>query len=250
MAEAEKKNYTSYILVALLVGAAFVIGNLYTKVKTLEKGATLGVKEGSQKEEIGPAAKTEIKINDDDPSMGPKDAKVTLVVFSDFLCPYCGAYSGESKKMVEAMKQRDSTWEPALSNIIKNYVDSGKVRVVWKDTPFHGSEAITVHAAGRCAADLGKFWEFHNYVFSLVGEDKEINKTELKKIGQTLKLDANKFNPCVDSDKYNSKIQEALSYAQSIGVEGTPATFVNGKLISGAVSYLQFKTIIEEELKK
>lgn len=248
MTKTEKKNYTLYIFIALLVTGSFFLGNWYTKRKIDEQGVTLGTKEETQENQPDSENK-EIKITDKDPSIGPKDAKVTLVEFSDFLCPFCAAHAGTSKEMVKMMKERDPSWEPAISNIIKDYIDTGKVRLVWKDTPFH-TEAIAIHAAGRCAFEQEKFWEFHDHIFSLAGEKKEFSKDDLKGIGKTLKLDSKKFNNCVDSDKYTKAIQEALSYAQEIGVNGTPATFVNDKLVSGAVPYSQFKEMIEEELGK
>lgn len=253
MAEAPRKNYTSYVLVGLLVVAAFAIGSLYTKNQALEKGSTLGVKAEPTNSVQNPPAggKVDIKINSDDPSLGSKNAKVTLAVFSDFLCPYCAALSGMSQTMTKTMQQRDPSWQPAFPAIRKDYVDTGKVRIVWKDTPFHGDEAVAVHAGARCANDQGKFWEMHDLIFSKYGETQNPPaKDDLKKYAAELKLNAKDFNSCVDSDKYAAKIKEELTYAQSIGVNGTPATYVNGKLISGAAPFSQFKTAIEEELKR
>lgn len=247
----EGKNYVNYALIGLLVVAAFVIGSLYTKNKALEQGKTLGVKEEAQKLPNPSPSKVDIKINSDDPILGSKNAKVTLVVFSDFLCPYCAALSGANKQMVSAMQQRDSSWQAPFPLIKKEYVDSGKVRIVWKDTPFHGEPAIVAHEAGRCANDQGKFWDFHNLIFSKAGESENpYTKDDFKKMVSGLGLNMNDFNSCLDSDKYATKIKDSLSYAQGIGINGTPTSFINGKIISGAASYPQFKTVIDEELKK
>ena len=246
----------SYLLIGLLVVAALIVGYLFNKVQTLEKSKVAGVAEVKTENQVAtlapPAAeKAEIVVAEDDPSLGPKDAKVKVVVFSDFLCPFCAAISGESKTMLDNMKSRDPSWQAAIPAIKEEYVKNGKVQLVWKDTPFHGAEAIQVHAAARCAADQEKFWEFHDYFFSKFGESQESStKDGLKKLASVLKLDEKEYTSCIDSDKYLTKVQEGLSYAQRVGVQGTPATYINGKLLSGAASYPQFKSMIEEELKK
>jgi len=232
-----------------------VIGALYQKVKLTEKGVAVQKTADTQNQvqETGDqeTAKAELVINDSDPSMGKKDAKVTLVLFSDFLCPYCAAFSGDSKEMIKAMQERDKTWEPALPGIIKNYVDTGKVRFVWKDLPFHGDPAILAAAAARCANDQGKFWEYHSQLFAQHDKQGEDNYSadNLKKLAENLKLNTVDFNSCLDNGKHKQVVQDELAYGQKIGVNGTPATYVNGKLISGAASFTTFKDAIEEALK-
>ncbi len=251
--EKNNRNHINYLLVVALVVAAFIIGNLYNRLKTLEKDNNMANKNvAGQNPEPTVPQKIDISLNDDDPSIGAKDAKVTLIVFSDFLCPYCAAYSGENANMVSVMQNRDSSWQAPLSGIIKNYVQTNKVRLVWKDLPFHGDESIIVHAAARCAHDQDKFWEYHNKLFSLYGGDNKeaYSKDNLKKYAQELKLDEKIFNSCLDSMKYEAKMKEAVTYAQSKGIDGTPATLVNGKLFSGAYSYSAFAAAIDEELKK
>jgi len=244
-----KKNYLTYGLIGILVVAAFAIGSLYTKVQTLEKGGKVaGVQEGQPTQ----PAKVDVKVTDDDPQKGPKNAKITIVNFSDFQCPFCGAYSGHNTELVKTMQQRDASWQPAETNILKEYVDSGKARFVWKDYPFLGQESMDAAAAARCAQDQGKFWEYHDYLFgNQKGENEgQFSKENLKKFAATLKLNTKDFNNCVDTGKYANKVKDAITYGQSVGVSGTPATFVNGNLISGAAPFATFKTAIEEELKK
>lgn len=194
----------------------------------------------------------ELVITEDDPSMGSREAKVTIVIFSDFLCPYCAAYSGESKKMVDSMKKIDSLWQPALPNIITDYVKNDKVKIVWKDLPYHGEEALSAHAAARCANDQNKFWEYHNLLFAQndSNNNEPFSKDNLKKLASKLDLIINEFNECLDGGKYDKMMQEAISYGKSTGINSTPTTYVNGKLIIGAAPYSQFKLLIEEELTK
>lgn len=254
MAKEENKNYITHILIVLLVVAAFALGSLYTKVKYLEKGTTT-TPSATAPSVAGPSQavlpKADVKVNESDPSMGPKDAKVTVVEFADFQCPFCGAFSGLNPDVVKSMQARDATWQPAETNIIKDYVKTGKVKFVWKDYPFLGQESIWAGAAARCAQDQGKFWEFHDYLYShQSGENQgSFSKDNLKKFAQTVGLNIGDFNKCLDSGKYDSKMQEAMTYGQSVGVNGTPATFVNGTLISGAAPYSQFKSAIDALLK-
>lgn len=250
-------NYRPFIIVGTLFFIlGFAMGSLYTRVKSLEAGAT-GAKQqaGAQPAGNQPAAqqaKAELKVTDEDPALGPKNAKVTVVEFADFQCPFCGAFSGLDDKMIKNMQSRDPSWQPAISNIKKDYVQSGKVRLVWKDYPFLGAESNWAAEAGRCAMDQNKFWEWHDYMFSHQNGENQgsFSKDNLKKFAAELKLNTDTFNNCLDSGKYTAKVQQSLSEGQGVGVNGTPATFINGKLVSGAASYTQFKTMIDEELAK
>lgn len=248
------RNLLNNLLVGLLIVAAFVIGSLYQKVKFFEGGGQVKQEKQQQVEvqvPTQPAERVDVTVADDDPVLGRKEAKVTLVVFEDFQCPFCGAFSGLNKEMVTRMKERDSSWLAALPNIKKDYVDSGKVRVVWKDYPFLGEESRWAAAAARCAQEQGKFWEYHDYVFSNQSGENQgaFSKDNLKKFATELRLNTAKFNECFDSNKYDQKLSEALTYGQQVGVSGTPASFINGKQISGAASYTTFKAEIEAALK-
>ncbi|MBI2617806.1 DsbA family protein [Candidatus Gottesmanbacteria bacterium] len=251
----ERKNTLTYVLIGLLVVAAFALGNLYTRVQMLEKG--IGGSGGSAGKETIPVAnptqpvKADLVVNDTDPTLGPKDAKVTVIEFADFQCPFCGAFSGLDTAMVQNMKGRDASWEPTVPNLKKDYVNTGKVRFVWKDYPFLGQESTWAAAAARCAQDQGKFWEYHDYLFSHQSGENQgaFSKDNLKKFAAAINLKTADFNNCVDSGKYEKSMPDALSYGQSVGVSGTPATFVNGQLVSGAASYSTFKAMIDAALK-
>ncbi|OGG18595.1 hypothetical protein A3D05_01820 [Candidatus Gottesmanbacteria bacterium RIFCSPHIGHO2_02_FULL_40_24] len=249
------KNVINYLLIGLIVISAFIIGSLYQKVKLLEGGTVKPVNQAAEVNNqpiIPPAAsKQDIKINNDDPVLGSSKAKVTVVEFSDFLCPYCAAFSGVNSNMVLQMKERFADWEPALPGLKKDYIDKGLIRFVFKDYPLHGEEAILVHQGAKCAQDQDKFWEFHDVIFEKYGEENlTYSKDTLKDMAGKLSLNQNDFDNCLDGDKYAQKMRDAISYAQSVGAQGTPATYINGKLVSGADTYSAFKTLIEEELKK
>lgn len=248
-----QKNYVVPLLTGILVVAAFFIGTLYTKVQYLEKGGGTGAA-GLPQQAVQPtvAAKVEVKVKESDPALGPKDAKVTMIVFEDFQCPFCGAFAGLNEEMVKNMQSRDPSWQPAIPNVKKEYVDTGKVLLVWKDYPFLGQESFWAAAAARCAQEQGKFWEYHDYLFANQNGENQgaFSKEHLKKFAGKMGLKTQEFTACVDSGKYDKQMQEAQAYGQSVGVQGTPGTFVNGKFVSGAAPFSQFKTIIDEELKK
>ncbi len=166
-----------------------------------------------------------------DPVKGDSNAAVTIVEFSEFQCPYCGKYVDEAYK-----------------NIMDDYVKTGKVKYVFRDFPlgFH-AEAKPAAMAAECAHEQNKFWEYHDKLFA----NQDVLGTEnYKKWASDLGLDTTQFNACLSSEKYKSEVEEDFSEGQTYGVTGTPAFFINGKLISGAQPYSVFKTEIEAALKE
>lgn len=241
----------AFFLSFVLIVAILIIGNLYTKVQVLEKGSPTVPSAAVQGQQDVAAGTKKIETFDDDPYLGPKDAKVAVTIFEDFQCPYCGAFTGLNPEMVKNMKSRDANWEPTVQNVKKDYVATGKVKLVWKDYPFLGDESDWAAEAARCAQDQGKFWEFHDYLFSHQSGENQgaFSKDNLKKFAQELGLNTSQFNTCVDDRKYQKKMQEAQAYGQSVGVSGTPGTFVNQEFTSGAASYSQIKAAIDKALQ-
>lgn len=170
----------------------------------------------------------------DAPVKGNKNAPVTILEFSDYQCPFCGRYFKET-----------------LPLIIKNYVDTGKVKLAFMDFPldFHENAQKAAEAA-RCfreqKSDLG-YWSYHDKLF---GNQESLSEENYKKWAKELGADENKFVSCLDSGKYEKAVKDDMDYGQSIGVSGTPAFFVNGKFVSGAQPYSVFESIIREELNK
>ncbi|MBU2566242.1 DsbA family protein [Patescibacteria group bacterium] len=157
---------------------------------------------------------------------GPADAKVTIIEYSDFECPYC---------------LRHYT---TLQQIKKDFPND--VRVVFRHYPlsFH-PEAQKAAEASECAADQGKFWEMYDKIFA-ANEAGNMGVDVWKAAAKELGLNTDEFNKCLDGGSKASRVAEDLSEGQNIGVEGTPASFVNGELISGAIPYETFKGIIQQ----
>lgn len=172
-------------------------------------------------------AKVNFTITKDDHVLGASNAKVTLVEFSDFECPYCSALA------------------PTLGQILKDY--AGKVRLVYKQFPlsFHQYAAKAAEAS-ECASEQGKFWEMHDLMFA---NQSQLSDTIFSTWAKQLGLNVSKFDSCVSSNKYAARIQADQQLGSQSGVDGTPATFVNGQLVSGAVPYADFKSIIDAALK-
>lgn len=162
------------------------------------------------------------------PSMGDGDAPVTLVEFSDYQCPFC--------KRVR----------PTIWRLMDEY--KGKIRYVFFDFPlsFH-RQAKDAHEAARCAGDQDKYFEYNRKVFD--NQDK-IGIPDLKRYAKELRLDAKKFDECLDEKRHSDEVAAAIAKGTNAGVSGTPAFFVNGIMLSGAQPYEAFREVIEGELKR
>jgi len=189
-----------------------------------------------QAEQAGPAAPTEpVKVSvAGAPVMGDKKAPVTILEFSDFECPFCGRFVQQT-----------------MPQIVSDYIDKGKAKLYFRNFPlgFHAN-ARPAALAAQCARDQGgdeMFFKFHDKVYN---NQPSLSAESLKKWAGELGLDMAKFNGCVDSKKFDSVIDKDYSEGQSYGVSGTPAFFINGRLISGAQPFESFKTVIDEELGK
>ncbi len=160
------------------------------------------------------------------PARGPNDAKVTLVEFSDFQCPYCG-------------KAHDT-----VEQVMQSY--AGKVRLVFRHFPleFHKNAEKAAEAA-MCANDQGKFWEYHDVLFK---NQQTLEIPQLKDHAKEVGLDGTSFGACLDSGKYKKAVDEDMAAGQKVGVSGTPAFFINGVMLSGAQPFDEFKKVIDQEL--
>jgi protein-disulfide isomerase len=183
--------------------------------------------------------------------LGKKDAPVKMVLFSDFECPFCGAFDGHNSQVMDSLKTNIAGWEAAMPNIIKEYVDSGKVVMYFRDFPAHQDSGVE-HNAARCADEQGKFWEMHDALFGLqdeggVGTDAT---AKMKELAASLGLDEAKFDSCLSAKKFQKEIDADLAASRELGVQGTPHMFINDKYISGADGFAAFKKIIDAELAK
>ncbi len=217
---------------AILIAALLVSGSVvFYSLNTGKLGANL-----KQAGDSVVGEKVNVSI-DDDAVLGNPKAKVTIVEFSDFQCPFCRTF-----------------WRDSFQQIKKEYLDTGKARFVYRDFPlsFHPA-SIPAAQASQCAKDQGKFWEMHDKMFS--EQEKQGQGTiqfgvsELKNWASQIGLDTDKFNQCLDSGKYKSEVEKDFADGSAYGVSGTPTLFINGKPVVGAQPFSVFKAIIDGELK-
>jgi len=212
------------VLVFTLVNS-FALYSVYGKIDNITTQAVKAPDANNQENPI-------LEVNTDgDPVEGSKNAPVTIVEFSDFQCPYCGRFAIET-----------------LSQIKTNYIDTGKVKVVYKDFPlsFHENAQKAAEAA-QCAFDQDKFWEFHDKIFQ---NQQDLSIISLKRFASELELNTEKFNGCLDSGKMAARVQKDVQEGASVGISGTPAFLVNGIGVTGAQPFEVFKQIIDSELSK
>ncbi len=168
---------------------------------------------------------------DDDPAKGPADAPVTIVAFSDFQCPFCGRS------------------ERTLARVLETY--KGKVRYVFRDFPlgFHQHAMDAAQAAG-CVFELGgneKYWAYHDKLFQ---NQRSLDRDSLVKFAGEVGVDQAKFKECLESGRRQAEVEKDIRDGQQAGVSGTPAFFVNGRLISGAQPFETFQEVIDDELAR
>lgn len=171
-------------------------------------------------------------ITDQDITFGSKDAPVTIVEFSDFECPYC------------------KTFHTNIRTIAASYGD--QVRLVFKHLPlsFH-AQAENAALASQCAFDQGKFDVYADYLFTKQGEwSKTTGLQKFKDYTWWLKLNSRDFSTCLESGKFKEKIANDKSEADRLFIHATPATFINGVFLDGAVSASDIKATIDKELTR
>jgi len=238
--ETKKRDYLlpiSLLISALLVSSALVYN--------------VGKKAGSNENLNNKAPKTEIDLSDV-VFLGDPKAPVTFIEYGDYQCPFCIMFFEQTMPLLKA-----------------EYINTGKVKMVYKDLAFLGPESLSASLAANCAADQGKFWEYHEALYTEeLSEDRgddgqfngssensgNLNKETFLKLANKLGLDIESFTSCFDSKKYQSKVEKELAEAQAVigSRVSTPTFFVKGKttqMIQGALPYQKFKEAIEQELK-
>ena len=179
--------------------------------------------------DTGPAPTADIVVTTSDFLKGGKDAKVTIVEYSDFECPFCGRAF------------------PTVEQVMETYGDD--VRLVYRHFPLNSihPQAQKAAEASECAADQGKFWDYHDKLFANQ-DGVSAGVTQFKKWAVELGLNAAKFNSCLDSGEKAAAVQEDADSGSAAGVTGTPAFFINGVSVVGAQPFSTFKQVIDEQL--
>lgn len=201
----------------------------------LDAIATLNATQGQVPERGTPEpVKTSFNLRDAN-RLGNKNAPVTIIEFSDFKCTYCQRFH--------------QTVAPTL---LKDYVNTGKVTFVYKHSAFLGQESVWAAQAAECAADQAKFWPYHDLLFARqAGENRvPFTKDNLINLARELGLDMVRFEPCLNNDQTQSRVQADTQEGEAAGVRGTPTFFINGRPLVGAQPMEAFKDAIEQALKQ
>lgn len=228
------RQFVIGLVVGLILGSCLTIGGAWL-IKAFSKGSAeraSAVNDAAAQpaDNNGATApvRVEITLTDQDHILGDKNAPVVMVVYSDFQCPYCQGHHS------------------TLQNIIKKYGD--KIALVYRNFPlsFH-ENAKSAALAAECASEQGKFWEYSDGLFA---KQDQLGAAFYNKLAADLKLDTSKFSSCYTSGKYSAMVDADLAQGQAYGVSGTPATFINGTLVSGAIPQAQLEQAIDQELQK
>jgi protein-disulfide isomerase len=174
------------------------------------------------------APRTEVPVPANAPAMGPANAPITIVAFTDYQCPYCHRAQN------------------TMDQILTQY--AGKVRLVHRDFPLEGhAQAFPAARAAWCAGEQGKFWEYYKSLMSVSGDMAE---ADLLSRAEGLKLDSAAFKACSASDRHDAAIREGADTGARLGVTGTPGYFINGRMLTGAQPIEQFQQVIDAELSR
>jgi len=188
-------------------------------------------------------------ISSDSPILGNLNATMSAVEFSDYECPFCQAAEGVNQKVIADLKKGDPNWEAPIPKVIEEYVNTGKVKLIFRQFPVHATSKYP-SLASKCAQEQGKFWEYHKLLFE---NYNALEITDLKKYAVDLNLNVSQFNECFDSQKYRESIQNDLNDGQNLGVDGTPTFFIGNnetgyEKIPGVYPFSKFKEIIDSKL--
>jgi len=231
-------------LIFTIVIFAFLLGMLTNKVIDLEQQVkdatnanTAAIPSGTTLPSLQPTPAGPVNVAVGNyPPQGDPNAKVTVIEFADFRCPFC--------------EQWFNTVEQSL---MKDYVNTGKVKFYFRNYAFLGPASTLAANAGECANEQNQFWAFHDYMYQHQPSETDTSMytvDNLSQIAGNLGMNQTQFQSCLSSNKYNSDVTKDLNEGAAAGVSGTPTTFINGIAVVGAVPYSQIKQQIDTALKQ
>src|SRR3989344_5587983 len=224
-----KKTYA--IPVAIVVAGVLIAGAVF--IRSAEIGKSALVNNSGNEMQIAVIKQANID-EDDDPELGNPAATVTFIYFGDFRCQFCAAFQREVKPV-----------------IMEKYIKTGKVKYVYRDLITMGENSILVAEAANCAGEQDKYWNYADYLHgSNLGHGAIYTVDSLSGIASSLGLNISLFKKCLISGKYKEEIKKDIEDARVNGATGTPAVFINGRLVDGLNPLGEYEKIIEEELLK
>lgn len=235
-----------FLPIAIILSAVIISGTiLYTKSGSSNGRAGIAQQPGAA---AGRQLGNQSNVStDDDPVLGDKNAPLTLVEFSDYECPFC-----------------KRSFDQLLPELKTNYIDTGKLKLVYRDFPlsFHANAHKEAEAAecARSQGDDATYFRYHDQIFNrTTSNGTGLALSQLPIIAKSLGLNVGQFQQCLDSGKFGDEVDKDIADGTAAGVSGTPAWFIgqsskdgiiDGTLVVGAQPFPTFKVIIDEELKK
>lgn len=249
-----KESGINAYLVTVLVVFAFFLGMLTNRVLTLEK--TLKIQNTNNTAQTGKTNNNVLGNSDNAPllptqpekvdvavghlpTLGAANAKVTVIEFSDFQCPFCKQFENN-----------------AYAQIYDTYIKTNKIRFAYRHFPLTSIHPNSQKAseASECANEQNKFWDYYDLLFKnqTTWSPQSVADAADSFTGYASEIGLNKdqFRSCLDTDKYKDKVENDASDGSKVGVDGTPTLFINGTKIVGAQPFAQIQQIIDQELKK
>ncbi len=233
------KNFDRMKLLTILVFATFVLsvinsfGIFFSGEKSIITGNVIK-EEDAPAPSLSPPDPSRVKINiEGAPYKGNKNAPIVMVEYSDYECPFCGKFYSETLPLIESQ-----------------YINTGKVKFVYKDFPlsFHPNAQKAAEAT-RCVKEQNGdegYWAIHDKIFE---NQQSLSIASLRQWANEIGLNIQQFDSCLQSGKMAAAVQKDSYEGQQDGVQGTPAFFINGEIISGAQPFPAFQQAIESELE-
>lgn len=231
----EQKNYGLTLPMSILIAGLLISGSIVYLVGNKNQPVPAAPPSAAAPE---PDLSRLLEPKERDAVLGEMGAPVTFVEYGDYQCPFCGRFFNQTELLLR-----------------ENYVRTGKMKMIYRNLAFLGSESQAAAEAAECAKDQGKFWAYHDELFREETADNAENNGNLNRalfltLAERVGLKADEFTSCLDGKKYSELVQSDTREAQNLGINATPTNFVNGELIRGAQPYASFQAIIEKHLNQ
>ena len=150
-------------------------------------------------------------IQDGSPVLGDADAPVTILEWGDYQCTFCYKFN-----------------QGTLNTIKKDYIDSGKVNLIFKDYPLNGDDSVLAAEASHCASEQGRYWQYHDELYKNWGGERTgwITRESLERFADTVNLNLEEFNECLDSHRYQDMVITQYEFGREIGIDATPSFLI------------------------
>ena len=223
--------------VSIIIAAVLISGSILYAVNrpTAVPAAPAGGNNNAQPPVQADLGKL-LAIGERDVILGDPKAPVTIIEYSDFQCPFCGRFYTQTEPQIK-----------------EQYIKTNKAKLIYRHLAFLGPESVEAAEASECAKDQGKFWAFHDELFETeIADGAEhngnLNRELFVKLAGQVGIDVAKFSACYDGNQHAQVVSAETQSGQQSGVNATPTSFVNDKMIQGAQPFEQFKAAIDQAL--